>query len=338
MIDDNSLPMARKNKVIIFDGNNLFFSCYAANETINSNNVHIGGIIGSLASLQKICIDVKPHEIFVVWDGKGSSNKRKNLNENYKQGRVAPKPYKLNRNFQYENEEQEAQNRRWQQARFIDILNYCPVTQIIESGVEADDIISWMTRNYNHDGINIIYSNDKDYLQLVNDNTIVYRFTKKVFMTKQDVIDEYDVMPSNMALARAIEGDKSDNLIGVNRVGLKILNRYFPELKQKEDITFDQFFEMANKKYELRKELNCLKNIVESRQLIEDNYKIMQLYAPLIDAKTSISIENTIKEKKLGFSLTAFNLQIMKDGMRYSDFINLCEHFGKIVNHSKFKE
>ena len=67
MIDDNSLPMARKNKVIIFDGNNLFFSCYAANETINSNNVHIGGIIGSLASLQKICIDVKPHEIFVVW-------------------------------------------------------------------------------------------------------------------------------------------------------------------------------------------------------------------------------------------------------------------------------
>ena len=323
-----------KKKTLIFDLNNLFFSCFCANPSVNSNNHHIGGIVGTLQMIQKICMDVKPHQLFMVWDGAKSSKRRKALNENYKEGRSAPRPYTLNKHFQYENEEKEAENRRYQQARVVEILSYCPVVQLIEPGIEADDVISYLVQNVNKDGINIAVSNDKDYLQLVEKDVVLYRFTTKVYLTKEDVVEKYGILPSNMALARAVEGDQSDNLKGVDRVGMKTIIKYFPELKKKENILFDEFFQLVEEKNKIKTTV-ALPNILSSRQLIEDNYKIMQLYSPMIDAITTISLEESIKSKTLGFSLTAFNLQLMKDGMQYSDFINLVDHFNRIVNFSK---
>ena len=71
------------------------------------------------------------------------------------------------------------------------------------------------------------------------------------------------------------------------------------------------------------------------RQVVENNYKVMQLYSPLIDAKTALQIESIIDSKEYDFNVTNFNFQIMKDGMYYSEFMNLVDHFVKIQNFNK---
>jgi DNA polymerase-1 len=324
-----------RQKIVLIDANNLFFACYCADPTINKDNAHIGGISSSLKSLQKVCTEIKPHKIIFVWDGKGSSSSRRKMVESYKEGRKAPKPLNLNRYHQAESPEKEAENRRWQQARFIEILNYCPVVQICEAGVEADDVISHLVKNYKHDDIKVIMSNDKDYLQLVEENVILYRFSSKRFFSKKDVVDEYGVLPSNMALARAVEGDKSDNLPGVPKVGIKTVLKYFPQFAKKENILIDEFYDLIHEKLQEKKLAKSLISMSSERQVVENNYKVMQLYSPLIDAKTALQIESIIDSKEYDFNVTNFNFQIMKDGMYYSEFMNLVDHFVKIQNFNK---
>jgi 5'-3' exonuclease len=326
-----------KEKTVLIDANNLFFACYCADPTVNQDNMHIGGITASFKSLQKVCNEVKPHKIIFVWDGKGSSSSRKKLVESYKEGRTAPKPLNLNRYHQAETPEKEAENRRWQQARFIELLNYCPVIQICEAGVEADDVISHLVKNYKNDHIKIIMSNDKDYLQLVEENVLLYRFSSKRFFAKRDVVSEYGVLPSNMALIRAIEGDKSDNLPGVPLVGMKTVLKYFPQFGKQENILIDDFYNLLEDKLKEKKLAKTLQSMSQERALVEKNYSVMQLYSPMIDAKTALQVESIIDSKEYDFNVTNLNFQMMKDGLYYSEFMNLIDHFVKIQNFNKKK-
>ena len=59
-----------------------------------------------------------------------------------------------------------------------------------------------------------IISSDKDFFQLCRDDVQIYRPIQKKIVTKQSIIDDFKIHPNNFALARAIEGDKSDNLPG----------------------------------------------------------------------------------------------------------------------------
>ena len=65
-------------------------------------------------------------------------------------------------------------------------------------------------------------SNDQDFLQLCDDKTILLRPGKKEqVLNKKKVLEEYGIHPRNFAWARAVVGDKSDNLEGVRGLGLK---------------------------------------------------------------------------------------------------------------------
>ena len=65
----------------------------------------------------------------------------------------------------------------------------------------------------------VIVSNDKDFIQLCDDETVLLRPTQKVVHNKLNVVDDFNIHPRNFALARAIAGDASDNLVGVHLLG-----------------------------------------------------------------------------------------------------------------------
>ena len=54
-------------------------------------------------------------------------------------------------------------------------------------------------------------------------------------MNTNRIVEDLSVHPVNMALARAIVGDKSDNLPGVPNVGFGRVNKFFPFLKEEEE-------------------------------------------------------------------------------------------------------
>jgi len=89
-------------------------------------------------------------------------------------------------------------------------------------GVEADDILAWITQNisnkYDHTWV---VSSDRDLYQLIDDNVSVFNIFSRKEVTIQTLEDDFEVTPSQYMLSRIIEGDKSDNILGIEGIGPK---------------------------------------------------------------------------------------------------------------------
>ena len=59
-------------------------------------------------------------------------------------------------------------------------------------------------------------------------------------MNKKRIIEDFNIHPNNMALARAIAGDTSDNLPGVQGIGLPTIKKRLPFLCEEKSYTIDE--------------------------------------------------------------------------------------------------
>ena len=95
-------------RVIIIDALNMMLRSYIVNPSLSRNGQPIGGLKGFLQSLQKLCRESKPDAVVIAWDGQGGSNRRRQMNKNYKEGR---KPIRLNRDIRNLSEADSPQSR-----------------------------------------------------------------------------------------------------------------------------------------------------------------------------------------------------------------------------------
>ena len=296
-------------RVLVIDALNMFLRAFIVDPSLSNHGQPIGGIKGSIKILQKLVRMTNPNEIVICWDGPNGSQKRKAMNSSYKEGR---KPLRLNRSVHNLTENEELQNKVWQQMQIIEYLNQMPIIQLILERVEADDIISYVCNSTHYKGWQkVIVSNDKDFLQLCDEETVVYRPTTDKIETKKTVIESMGVHPTNMALARAMDGDSSDNLPGVNRVGMKTIATKLPFMKEERTVTID---ELLNYCQNIDSKLKVYKNISESKELIEHNYQMMQLYAPLISIQGKQTIDYALENFECEFNKTELLRLMMNDG------------------------
>jgi len=312
-------------RVMIIDALNLFLRSYIVNPTISKEGYPIGGTAGFLKSLQKLIREIKPSVIFVCWDGRGGSRKRKQQNKNYKAGRS---PVRLNRDVRILSEQQEKENKIWQMHRVFEYLNNFPVIQLMAEEVEADDLIAYIC-GYScfKDDQKVIISSDKDFYQLLDNTTILYRPIQQRFLTKKSIIEEFGIHPLNFALARAMAGDKSDNLGGVTGVGLKTVSKRFNFFAEERSITINELIEFAANQ---ESKVKAYKAIVESQQLIKDNYSLMQLYCPSLSVQTKQKADWTIKEFDYDFNKTNTHMMMIKDGLHENSWLDLFQGFQRI--------
>jgi DNA polymerase-1 len=278
----------------------------------------IGGCIGFLKSLQKVTKKFQPTEVVVVWDGHEGSQRKKSLNKNYKQGRA---PIRFNRRLIDLSPEDQTKNKAYQLIRLMEYLNELPVIQVTIDFVEADDVIAYGARHPYYGGWNkIIVSSDKDFFQLCDDQTSIYRPIQDKLVTKQSILDEFKIHPNNFAIARAIAGDPSDNLPGVSGVGLKTVAKRFPYLCNEEEYDHNDVVKTCTMQ---AKRLKLHENIIKSSDLIKNNYRIMQLYQPNIRPINRIFIDNAIMQFEPEFSRLNFTRMLFNDDCAYINFDNL---------------
>jgi len=313
-------------RVMIIDALNQFLRAYIVNPTLSPNGNPIGGTVGFLKILQKLCREVKPDRIVICWDGQGGSRKRKLVNKNYKEGR---KPIRLNRDIKNLTEDQELQNKAWQQLQLIKYLNNFPITQLMFDEVEADDVISFVAQMPYFSGWQkIIVSSDKDFFQLLDDETIIYRPTQHEVLNKNMIVEKFGIHPTNFALARAIVGDKSDNLEGVKGVGLPTVANRLPFLSEEKSYTIQEvkeFCESANSP------LKAYQSIIENQKVIKENYKLMQLYSPSISIQNKQKIKYIVEETELTFNKTSTDGMMLEDGIGKTSWLDLYIAFKKIA-------
>ena len=312
-------------RVLIIDVLNMFLRSYIVVPQLSKDGQPIGGTTGFLKSLQKLCREMKPTQIIVCWDGRGGSRKRKQKNKNYKAGRA---PIRLNRNIKVLSEAQEKENKIWQMERIWNYLNNFPVVQLIADEVEADDIISYVCRySFLQGQQKVIVSSDKDFYQLLDQKTILYRPVQKKLLTQNTVLEEHGIHPNNFALARAIVGDKSDNLDGVPGIGLKTVSKRFPFFSKEEDVYIPDLIEFCENQESSAKAFEAVK---ENKELIESNYSLMQLYSPSLSAQTKQSIEWILDNFEHTFNKTHTQIMMMEDGINEINWGSMFEEFNRI--------
>ncbi len=319
--------MYEGKRVLIIDQLNLFFRNYIVNPSLSSNGMPIGGLKGCFQSIQKIVRESKPDLIITCWDGEGGSAKRKLIKKDYKAGR---KPIRLNRDIRVMSEDQEIENKIWQQARLIEYYNQVPIIQFMFKSTEADDIIAYLSnmKELQH-AEKLIISSDKDFFQLLNSKTVLYRPIQKEILNEKSIVEKFNIHPNNFAIARALVGDKSDNIDGVEGLGLKTIAKRFSMLKESTQITIDNLMEYS---HEMLKESNvkAYSKVLENRSLIDRNYKMMQLYAPILSINAKKQIRETIKNPDLSFNKTELLKMMLKDGFGEINFSELFQNFNRI--------
>jgi 5'-3' exonuclease len=314
-------------RVLIIDALNAYLRAYIVDPSLSTNGQPIGGLKGFIKILQKLARETKPDNIIIAWDGPDGSRKRKIMDKNYKAGR---KPIRLNRAIRNLTEDEELQNKVWQQRRIIEYMNEMPIIQVLIAQIEADDIISYVTQMEHYNGWQkIIVSNDKDFMQLCDDETVLWRPTVNEMLNANRIVETIGVHPRNMALARAMAGDVSDNLPGIKGAGLKTIQKRLPFLGEDRDCTIPEVLDYCVKKAEGSR-VKFYDTVIESKKLVEHNYKMMQLYSPQMSVQAKQFTQEAVENFECDFNRTELIRMMREDGFGELNWEDLKTQLNKI--------
>ncbi|MEO2158287.1 MAG: hypothetical protein ABGX31_03015 [bacterium] len=305
-------------RLLVIDALNMYFRAYIVDPSLSTNGQPIGGLKGFLKILQKLVRETKPDGIVICWDGAGGSQRRKSLVKTYKEGR---KPIRLNRDVRNLSETEEIENKIWQQTRLAEYINSLPIIQLMLESVEADDIVSHVVQMPAYRGWQkVIVSSDKDFFQLCDDETVVLRPIQKEVLNKNAITEKHGVHPTNFALARAIAGDKSDNLPGVDGVGLPTVAKRIPFLAEDKTFSLNDVYEYCEN---IDSNIKAYSRIVEQFDKVRLNYKMMQLYRPSIPPQGKKKINYTVENFVNEFNKTEVRKMMIQDGFGQGNWDDL---------------
>jgi len=317
-------------RVLIIDMLNMYYRAYIVNPSLSTNGQPIGGLKGSLGILQKLVRETKPDQVVICWDGAGGSRRRKTINKNYKAGR---KPIRLNRSIRNLSENEEIENKVWQQTRLAEYFNEMPIIQLMVENVEADDLIGFIC-NFTDisEQQKVIVSSDKDFFQLLDDKTVLHRPIQKETLNRNRIIEKFGIHPNNFALARAMVGDRSDNIDGVPKVGLPTVAKRLPFLAEEKSYTVSDIIEYCENS---ETKLKAFENIIEAKDVILENYKIMQLYSPFISPQGKSKVRYNVDNAEYHFNKTEIIKMMMEDGFGTYNWDGLFQNFNRISLENK---
>jgi 5'-3' exonuclease len=119
------------------------------------------------------------------------------------------------------------------------------------------------------------------------------------------------VHPTNMALARAMIGDPSDNLPGIKGVGFTTVAKRLNFLSSEKAYTIQEVIDFCEK---IDSKLKIFSNIIEGKEVIEHNYRMMQLYAPQMSFQSKAIVKEAVENFESTFNRTEIIGMMREDG------------------------
>ena len=189
-------PLKKGDHVFLVDGSGYIFRAYHALPPINrkSDGLQLNAVFGFCNMLWKLLRDMKPDEqpthLAVVFD-KSEKTFRTEMYPDYKAHRPDP-PDDLRPQFKFVREAVAA----------FDL----PCLE--QDGFEADDLIATYVRQASEAGATAtIVSSDKDLMQLVTDDVIMFDTMKDKKIGRAEVIEKFGVPPEKVIEVQALIGD-----------------------------------------------------------------------------------------------------------------------------------
>lgn len=203
-------------KHLLIDCHNLVWKSYYIFGDLEWYERPTGILFGFLSSIKTLASTFNPCGFYFCWDAKKSL--RKELFPAYKEQRSKKK--------------QTEQEEEWKELVYdqVDVLrddilpNLGFKNNFYVEGYEADDLIAVLCTKL--DGMKIIVSTDNDLYQLLSDRVCLYDTKKKKRYTKRTFEREYGITPDQWVDVKAWAGCSSDEVPGVEKVGVKTAIKY----------------------------------------------------------------------------------------------------------------
>jgi len=213
--------------LILIDGTSYIYRAFHALPPLTTSAGKPTGATRGFASMLRKLIEKYPGvPMVMVFDAKGP-NFRNDYYQAYKANRP-PMPNELR--VQIEDIK-----------KLSTLFNF---TVKEESGVEADDVIATLTKQFKKNKKILISSPDKDLTQLVEENVIQHNSMSNEFFNNEYVKEKFGVEPKLVVELLALVGDKADNIPGITKVGNKTASKWLNAygsleniLKNSEEIT-----------------------------------------------------------------------------------------------------
>tara|TARA_B110000908_G_scaffold169320_1_gene226201 strand:+ start:351 stop:1382 length:1032 start_codon:yes stop_codon:yes gene_type:complete len=291
---NDSPPRELNDHILVIDAMNMLIRSFSLLKAMNPSGQHIGGLVGFMRSLGYVTRIFDPTRVIVVWDGKGGSANRKNIDPNYKANRATSR---ITHWGLYDTKAEEQEALIGQLYRTQDYLECLPIQQIMLEKLEADDIIAYLAKQASKNSKKItIVSSDKDFLQLVNEHINVYAPIKKKVFNSSNIVDELKVLPENYNIVKALLGDNSDNLQGVKGLGIKTVLSEWKSFAYDINATLQDVWDHCEKQMEVKKPKKIFAKIIHNWDRVETNYELMNLHETVLDDREKNAILDTVKE------------------------------------------
>lgn len=285
------------NKIVLIDGHSIINRAfYGVPELTNSQGLHTNGIYGFLNILLKILEEEQPDYLTVAFDVKAPTF-RHEIYEAYK-GTRKGMPEELHE----------------QVPVLKEVLHAMGICTVEKPGLEADDILGTLAKQCEALGIEVsLVSGDRDLLQIASDHICIRIPKTKKGKTeienyrRQDVINLYQVTPTEFIDMKALMGDSSDNIPGVPGIGEKTASALIARFHSIEAMK-EQLDEVTP---------------ARARNALTAHFELAELSKVLATIKTDCELDYSLEKAKLGNLFTPEAYEWIKR----LEFKSLLSHF-----------
>ncbi len=281
------------SNTLLVDGDNLLTIGFYGQKNRFYKGRHIGGLFHFIDTLRRSFETYRLDKICVFWDGKEGSQSRKKIYHHYKENRK-----------QRNRTEEEINSYQYQRNRIKQYLEELYVRQAEFEYCESDDCIALYTQTSPNEK-KIVYSSDRDLVQLINDNVVLYNPSHRRLYSKNEIMpyDHEEVLIENVKLVKILCGDPSDNIFGIKNLGIKRLITLFPEIKTKE-LSLQEVRNQCDLLFQSDKENKLIQNFITGvtklgvfgDEFFEINNKMVCLDDPILTEEAKTGIISLIKE------------------------------------------
>ncbi|MBN1162751.1 5'-3' exonuclease [Patescibacteria group bacterium] len=262
---------SKEKRTLIMDGSHYLYRAYygVPDSAKLPSGLQVNAVYGFFAYLRKVVDLVKPSDIIVVFDSETGVSEKVIQNASYK----------ANRDY--------SDTGMYEQLPIIKaILTFLTIPYIEPHNFEADDYIGALANQSKIKGDTLIFSNDADFLQLLDGSLNVVKIGRK----QPELIDN-NIFSENFGFDSkyyidylTLKGDTSDNIPGVPGIGKKTAQKLISSYGSIENV-------YANLS-DLPERLSAL--LLAHGDIVEDTYNLLKI-------NTSIEIEDDEKLSESSF-------------------------------------
>jgi 5'-3' exonuclease len=258
---------------------------------------HIGGLYSFLTTVRKLIKAHKINKVVLVWDGQNGGVARHQIDAAYKSNRKNKhwhQKIELSE-AEFKREEEKEESILKQRVRIKEYAEELFLRQIEINDIEADDLIAAYCMQYENKEEIYIYTNDRDFGQLLDLNITILFANIEMPVTKANYFFHFGHHYTNSLIMKVITGDKADVVKGIPGIGEDTLIKYFPDMQYKK-YTVREICREADKINKERiankqKPLKIFESLLGNVDRLIMNYKLVNLREPFLNAEAREALQ-----------------------------------------------